>query len=376
MSRFKKKSNENKIRKTIFFLIIIFLTSTMSIILYDMYRNIEIKDYNAENNATATRTSITLAQNSEEENTLDIIENSSKSVVGISKINDIGISIFNINSTKNLELGTGVIVSENGYIITNQHVSGNKYSKCYVTLYDGKEYTANVVWANNDIDLAVIKINSYGLDAIKIGDSDNIRVGQTVYAIGNPIGLDFQRTVTKGIISAIDRTVKLEESETIYMEDLIQTDATINPGNSGGPLINEKGEVVGINSVKITTAEGIGFAIPINVVKPVIEKMKQNGIFEEASIGIFAYDSKMAKYIDSKTEFENGIYVASITVGGSAYTAGVQVGDIITKIDNVEINKMSKLREYIYTKEIGDTVVLTIQRNKREIQIEIKIGRI
>ena len=375
MSRYKKMNYENKFRNLLFLFIIIFLTATLSIILYDMYANIEIKNYNEDENVVLARTSTTLEQDSEE-NILNIIETSSKSVVGISKMSDMGTSIFNVDSTKTLELGTGIIVSENGYIITNQHVSGNKYSKCYVTLYDGSEYNANVIWANEDIDLSVIKINAYGLDTIEMGDSDNIKTGQPVYAIGNPIGVEFQRTVTSGIISALDRTIKIEEDETIYMEDLIQTDATINPGNSGGPLINLQGEVIGINSVKITSAEGIGFAIPINIVKPIIEKLIQKGTFNEATIGIFAYDSKISKYVDSKNNFDSGIYVASVTIGGSAYTAGVKIGDIIIKIDDVEINKMSKLREYIYTKEPGDTVTLTLLRNKKEIQIEAKLGKI
>ena len=374
MSRFKKKNNE--IEKILILLLIIFFTSTISIILYDMYKNIEVKDYNLENKYISAKTSAVLEQEIEEENVLNSIEKSTKAVVGISKMSSIGTSIFNINSTKILELGTGVIVSENGYIITNQHVSGNIYSKCFVTLYNGKEYTANVIWANSDIDLAVIKIDEYGLDTIDLGDSESIRIGETVYAIGNPIGLDFQRSVTKGIISAKDRTVKIEEEKTVYMEDLIQTDATINPGNSGGPLINKKGEVIGINSVKITSAEGIGFAIPINIIKPIIEKLKQNGTFNEASIGIFAYDSKIGKIIDQASKFDNGIYVASVNPGSSAYYSGIKIGDIITKIDNIEINKLSKLREYIYTKEPGDTVLLIIQRNQKEMQVEVKLGRL
>ena len=374
MSRFKKKNNE--IEKILILLLIIFFTSTISIILYDMYKNIEVKDYNLENKYISAKTSAVLEQEIEEENVLNSIEKSTKAVVGISKMSSIGTSIFNINSTKILELGTGVIVSENGYIITNQHVSGNIYSKCFVTLYNGKEYTANVIWANSDIDLAVIKIDEYGLDTIDLGDSESIRIGETVYAIGNPIGLDFQRSVTKGIISAKDRTVKIEEEKTVYMEDLIQTDATINPGNSGGPLINKKGEVIGINSVKITSAEGIGFAIPINIIKPIIEKLKQNGTFNEASIGVFAYDSKIGKIIDQASKFDSGIYVASVNPGSSAYYSGIKIGDIITKIDDIEINKLSKLREYIYTKEPGDTVLLTIQRNQKEMQIEVKLGRL
>ena len=160
--------------------------------------------------------------------------------------------------------GSGIILTENGYILTNQHVVGNKYSNCFVTLENGTIHEGIVVWADNNIDLAIIKIVANGLDYINLGDSDNISLADEVFAIGNPIGIEFQRTVTKGIISGINRTIKLEENGVgSYMEDLIQTDATINEGNSGGPLINKDGELIGINTVKINGAEGIGFAVPI-----------------------------------------------------------------------------------------------------------------
>ena len=201
----------------------------------------------------------------------DVLEETSKAVVGISKLQEKGNSIFLKDGSTKLGLGTGIIVSENGYIVTNEHVSGSKYSNCYVTLENGKEYLANVVWSDSDLDLSVIKINANNLPYVIFGDSDKIRIGEKVYAIGNPIGFEFRRTVTAGIISAVDRTIKIEENDKVsYMEDLIQTDATINPGNSGGPLINPKGEVIGINSVKIESAESIGFAIPINIIKPII----------------------------------------------------------------------------------------------------------
>lgn len=201
----------------------------------------------------------------------DVLEETSKAVVGISKLQEKGNSIFLKDGSTKLGLGTGIIVSENGYIVTNEHVSGSKYSNCYVTLENGKEYLANVVWSDSDLDLSVIKINANNLPYVIFGDSDKIRIGEKVYAIGNPIGFEFRRTVTGGIISAVDRTIKIEENDKVsYMEDLIQTDATINPGNSGGPLINPKGEVIGINSVKIESAEAIGFAIPINIIKPII----------------------------------------------------------------------------------------------------------
>lgn len=200
-----------------------------------------------------------------------------------------------------------------------------------------------------------------------LGDSDNIRVGEKVYAIGNPIGFEFERTVTSGIISAVNRTIKIEEDEDVsYMSNLIQTDATINLGNSGGPLINIDGEVIGINTIKISSAEGIGFAVPINLIKTIIEKLATQGKFEEASIGIFAYDKNVIPYIDKNLKFDTGIYVVQVSRGSSAYNAGLREKDIIIKIDNITLEKMSDLRKYIYTKNVGDEVILRIQRNNVE----------
>ncbi len=143
---------------------------------------------------------------------------------------------------------------------------------------------------------------------------------------GNPIGVDFERTVTSGIVSAVERTIKLKEDETYsYMEDLIQTDATINSGNSGGPLINSNGEVIGINTVKIEEAEGIGFAIPINLIKTIIERIKKEESFTEASIGIYAYDKEVIQYLEESLNFEKGIYVVSVKKDGAAFGKGLLV---------------------------------------------------
>ena len=234
----------------------------------------------------------------------------------------------------------------------------------------------SVVWADSDLDLAIVKINASKLKYLNLGDSDNVKLGQIAYAIGNPIGVEFQRTVTSGIISGIDRTIKIEdENGETYMEDLLQTDATINPGNSGGPLINENGEVIGINTVKIEEAEGIGFAVPINIIKPIIESFVTNGSFEEAYLGIFAYDKNVISYLDSGIDFEFGIYVAQIAKDGPAKTSDLKIGDIIKQIDGISINKMSELRNYIYTKKPGDEVNLNILRNNREYNVKIKLGK-
>lgn len=364
---------KHKFRNILIFIIAMIVVSFFSIKIYDIYLGVEVKSYGATDN--------TKNMNEEKENnTTDatqILENATKNVVGISKIKNNGSTIFSSKTDEEqLGLGSGVIVSENGYIVTNKHVAGNKYSNCYVTLENGKVYNGNVVWADDDLDLAIVKINVKSLSYMSLGDSNNVKVGQSVYAIGNPIGYEFQRTVTSGIISGVNRTIKLEENnKSVYMENLIQTDATINPGNSGGPLINANGEMIGINSVKITSAEGIGFAIPINVIKPIIEKFISENKFEEGYIGIFAYDKEVIPYLDSSIEFDNGIYVVDISIDGPAKNSGLKVGDIITKIDNQEINRMSELRNYIYTKSPGDTVTLTILRNKDTSEIQIKLGQ-
>ena len=159
------------------------------------------------------------------------------------------------------------------------------------------------------------------------------------------------------------------------MEDLIQTDATINPGNSGGPLITTKGEVIGVNSVKITSAEGIGFAIPINIVKPIIQSYAYTGEFEEAYIGIFSYDKEVIPYLDNNTDFTDGIYVAEVNQNGPAQIAGIKPKDIIVKIDGQKLNKMSELRSYIYTKKPGDKVTLLIQRNGIQTPVYVTLGK-
>lgn len=270
----------------------------------------------------------------------------------------------------------GVIVSEQGYIITNEHVSGQKGSSCFVTMGNGKNYSANVVWSDSNLDLAIIKINMKCLDYAKLGDSDSVRVGEGVYAIGNPIGFEFQKTVTSGIVSALNRAITFKENEKdVYMSNLIQTDATINPGNSGGPLINVRGEIVGINTVKITSAEGIGFAVPINVIKPIIEKFESEGKFEEASIGVFAYDKDVIPYLNSGVDFDVGIYVADISLDSPAYRSGLKVGDVIVRIDDVELERMCDLRRYLYGKNVGDSVRLSLMRNNREMSLDVQLGR-
>lgn len=372
---YRYERRESKAKWVLITILLMIITSIVTIYLYKMYTNIQIENMSGESEDKAVRLSAEL-NNNDADNKINTLEDITKCVVGISKIKNKGDSIFETNATDNLSLGTGIIISDNGYIVTNWHLAGNKYSSCYVTLEDGNIYNGTVVWADENLDLAIVKISKTGLKYLKLGDSDNIKIGNQVYAIGNPIGIEFQRTVTSGIISGLNRTIKLEENNnSSYMEGLIQTDASINQGNSGGPLVNLSGEVIGINSVKIESAEGIGFAIPINVIKPIIESFINTGDFEEAYLGIFAYDKEVTRYLEKELDIENGIYVVKIMSDGPAYKSNIKTGDIITKIDGNNVNRMSELRNYIYRKKPGDVVSITIKRNNKEYNIEVKLNK-
>lgn len=377
MKKNKKRKMSNLKKVTITFIILLIFW-ILGFYIYFTYQNIEIKEPNYETSKTLSTIQEQTVEEVQENSTkiADVIEKTTQSVVGISKLKNVGNSIFSNNTAEELGLGTGIIVTENGYILSNEHVTGSKYSKCYVTLEDGKTYDGTVMWSDTSLDLSITKIEAKNLSYVTLGDSKEIRVGETVYAIGNPIGFEFRRTVTSGIISAKNRTIKLEENNSeVYMSDLIQTDATINPGNSGGPLITPSGEVVGINTVKITSAEGIGFAIPINVVKSVIESYKNTGAFEQATIGISAYDKEVIPYLNSNISFEEGIYVAQITKNGPADNTELKEGDIILSIDGKNLSTMNDLREYIYTKKPNDEVTLKITRGKINKEIKIVLGK-
>ncbi len=375
----KGKKQEGRVLKFLETVILTILIISFAVLIYCIYVSLGIDDSAKSSGDYETKKlSAEIEKKTEvtESDISEMIERVNKSIVGISKIKNKGSTIFMEDSVSDLGLGTGFIVSENGYIVTNAHVSGNKYSNCYVTLENGKSYTADVVWADADVDISVIKINVGGLECLELGDSDNIKIAQKVYAIGNPIGFEFQRSVTSGIISGLDRTLKLEENEEdYYMEDLIQTDATINPGNSGGPLIDDTGKVIGINSVKITSAEGIGFALPINIIKPIVEKLKTTGEYKTATLGVFAYDKNVIPYINQdlgiSQNLDSGIYIAEIVKNSPASNAGLKEGDVILKIDEKELKKMSELRAYIYSKSPGDKVTIEYLRNNKKLQVEV-----
>lgn len=261
-------------------------------------------------------------------------------------------------SSQGQGVGTGIIMTADGYIMTNAHVV-NGMSNLTVTLSDGTEHQATTVGIDTQTDLAVIKIDATGLTPAEFGDSDTIRVGEDVVAIGNPLGLDFAGSVTTGIISGLDREVDMGDAVMNY----IQTNAAINSGNSGGPLVNNEGQVIGVNSAKINSsvAEGMGFAIPINDALPIVNELITNGyVSGRPMIGIGGQD------IDQTTAAYNqvptGVYITYLEENGAAAAAGLQEGDIITSINGVEIASISQLNAEKNNHAPGDTVELTYYR--------------
>ena len=275
-------------------------------------------------------------------------------------------------NTQGTAMGSGFIVTTDGYIVTNAHVIDGSTGDIKVQTNDEKVYNAKVIYEDTSIDLAVLKIDASGLSAVSLGDSDQVKVGQTAIAIGNPLSLEYQRTVTSGIVSALNRT--LVSDNQIVAENLIQTDATINSGNSGGPLCNANGEVIGINTYKASQGEGIGFAIPINIAKPIINKIVSSGSFKPIVIGVSGYDAEQAYYLSqSEVSFDKGIYIAGVSNGGPAAAAGLQKGDIITAINNNEVNTMLQMKTVLYGLNSGDEITITYQRGGKEESTRVKV---
>lgn len=273
-------------------------------------------------------------------------------------------------------MGSGFIVTSDGYIATNEHIISDSTGDITVEVSDGTTYTADVVWSDSSLDLAVIKIDAKNLTAVTLGDSDDVQVGQTVIAIGNPISLQYERSVTSGIVSALNRSLTASDSDgsnQIVAENLIQTDAAINSGNSGGPLCNTSGEVIGINAYKSSQGENMGFAIPINILKPIINKIVSTGSFTPTVMGITGYDSEQAYYMsETKIQFDKGIYVTDVSDG--AADAGLKEGDIITAVNGTEVNTMLQLKTVLYALDPGDTVEVTYTRNGSSHTVDVTLS--
>ncbi len=269
-------------------------------------------------------------------------------------------------------IGSGFIVREDGYILTNSHVISDGNSDSIEVLFsDGSTAPAQVLWYETLLDLAIIKVNKTNLKAAELGNSDKLLVGEPVVAIGNPLSLDLDLTVTSGIISGLDRTLRFENSE---IEPLIQTDASINPGNSGGPLLNARGQVIGINTAKMTSAEGLGFSIPINEAKPILNKIVTGEKIEEVYVGITGvdldtYEERLG--VDLTPDY--GVVIVEIVENSPAHKAGLEAGDIIQEIDGDIIENMNNIVRKLYDYNIGDTANIRIVRDSQEMNLELEL---
>lgn len=279
--------------------------------------------------------------------------------------------------------GSGVIYLRSngkGYIVTNNHVISGS-DKVQVVLASGKTVDAKVVGKDSTSDLAVLSIDAkYVTQTASFGDSKSLITGQTVIAVGSPMGSEYASSVTQGIISAPSRTITTSSNQ----QTVIQTDAAINPGNSGGPLVNSAGQVIGINSMKLsqstdgTSVEGMGFAIPSNEVVTIINQLVKNGKVTRPQLGIKVISlselsSAYKEQLGIKTNLKSGIYVASVTKNSAASSAGMKSGDIITKVDGTSVSDVVSLHEILYKHKIGDKVTVTVDRNGKTVNLDVTL---
>ncbi len=265
-------------------------------------------------------------------------------------------------------IGTGFIISDEGYVVTNQHVI-DKADKIIVNINDEEQYSAKVVGQDYELDLAVLKIDANKkFSTLSMGDSDNLRVGEWVIAIGNPYGLD--HTVTAGLVSAKGRPMNIEDR--VY-KNLIQTDAAINPGNSGGPLLSTNGEVIGINTAVNAQAQGIGFAIPINTAKQVLNELIQKGKVIRPYIGVWlqTVDEEIADYLKIPAQ---GAIVVNVASDSPASKAGIKKYDIILAIDEQKINDAEEVNKIVASKNINDRIVLEILREGSRSFVTVQLA--
>ncbi len=309
---------------------------------------------------------------------IDAVENVSKAIVGVVNIQEGQIDFFN-RTVEDVEAGTGsgVIFDKTdgkALIVTNYHVIENA-KEVEISLANGERVKAQLIGADPLTDLAVLSIDDEHVEAVaEFGDSDSLRPGEPAIAIGNPLGLEFSRTVTQGIISATERSVPVETEMGEWELNLIQTDAAINPGNSGGALINIDGKVIGIPSLKFAqtvqgSIEGMGFAIPVNDAIPVIEDLIANGEVKRPQMGIYFLDlteipsQHWQGTLNLPADIKQGVIIREVQPGGPADKAGLQALDVLVKIDGQEIANSMDLRKALYAKNIGDTIEVTFYRD-------------
>ena len=298
----------------------------------------------------------------ETESLADMVARLSPSVVGIAT-----------RQNGQQGIGSGVIVSADGYILTNHHVAAEG-AEVTLIFADGTKELASAVWSSQALDLAIVKARGDSYPAAAMGSVEDVRVGEQVVAIGTPLALQFQHTVTGGIVSALNRTLQVPSGRsTAFMEQLIQTDVAINPGNSGGPLLNQRGEVIGIVTVRVEEAAGIGFAIPIDIARPIVEHFLADGSYVTPKMGAYLFDSEIARYYDANSTMTTGLYVIDVEPGSAAQSAGIQTGDILLRADGRECKTLLDLRYVLFSHKVGETLELEVQRGGEILHLTPKL---
>ena len=298
----------------------------------------------------------------EAESLADMVARLSPSVVGIAT-----------RQNGQQGIGSGVIVSADGYILTNHHVAAEG-AEVTLIFADGTKELASAVWSSQALDLAIVKAKGDSYPAAAMGSVEDVRLGEQVVAIGTPLALQFQHTVTGGIVSALNRTLQVPSGRsTAFMEQLIQTDVAINPGNSGGPLLNQRGEVIGIVTVRVEEAAGIGFAIPIDIARPIVEHFLADGSYVTPKMGAYLFDSEIARYYDANSTMTTGLYVIDVEPGSAAQSAGIQTGDILLRADGRECKTLLDLRYVLFSHKVGETLELEVQRGGEILHLTPKL---
>lgn len=271
--------------------------------------------------------------------------------------------------------GSGVIISEDGYIVTNNHVVGFA-DDIEVELNSGRKFSAELIGTDPSSDLAVLKVQAHGLPTMSFGDSESLKVGEWVLAVGNPFS-NLESTVTAGILSAKGRDLDIIEGEKT-IEQFLQTDAAVNPGNSGGALVDTDGNLIGINTAIASPTgvfAGYSFAIPINLAKRIIDDIKENGFIERANLGIEGYDISPELVAEKKLKVDKGIYVMNAIQGSGAQFAGIIPGDIVVKANGQAVERFDDIRTVMQFSKVGDTVDLEILRKGKKMTIPVKIKK-
>lgn len=322
-----------------------------------------------QSNRTATTVNVKKVDGQTLMSPAEVYASTVNSVVSIN-CSAVSTNIFG-QQTESASSGSGFIYTADGYIVTNQHVVANA-SSINVTLYNGDTYPATLVGSDSDYDVAVLKIDAKDLPAVTLGSSTDVNVGDTVLAIGNPLG-ELTFSMSQGIVSCVNRAINVEGTPF----NMIQVDASINPGNSGGPLMNLYGEVVGIVSAKYssyadTTVEGLGFAIPINDVQSIIKDIIENGsVGNKAYMAITAGTMTQQMAAQYKINATEGVFVYSVEDDGAGDKAGLKLGDVITKLNDTQITSMEDLSAAKKGFKAGDTVTLTVLRDGKEITTQL-----